>query len=294
MTPYLVSSFQKATLSALIRERFGYDFADIFSKDQITYLFNYLTERGCSAILLEPKYIDREFLEDYSRYYVKRFGNDGYVCGRLHFFSRSIDHKSLDLLLEGRDANGLTADELQKHYLGFMVVKPLSRTFVGKTCLQLAGDKGIGDGTKKKITKQYDVNLFGIKLHVDSIAFQEQDKVVAACATTAIWTALHALPWGDVKHVPSCSEITINALNFVEGSNNGFPNKELTNKQIQRSLDVEGLRYHSSKLKVETRKWFRACVTAHIDSNLPLILVGVVHGLARSVAAEESESPRIL
>lgn len=103
------------------------------------------------------------------------------------------------------------------------------------------------------------MNLFGIKLHVESIAFQEQDKVVAACATTAIWTALHALPGSDVKHVPSCSEITINALNFVEGSNNGFPNKELTNKQIQRSLDVEGLRYHSSNLLEETREWFRAC-----------------------------------
>ena len=54
MTSYLVSSFQKATLSALIRESTGYDFADIFTKEQITYLFNYLTERGCVPILLEP------------------------------------------------------------------------------------------------------------------------------------------------------------------------------------------------------------------------------------------------
>lgn len=282
MTSYLVSSFQKATLSALIRECTGYEFADIFAKDQITYLFNYLTERGCVSILLEPEYIDREFLEDYSRYYVKRFGNDGYVCGRIHFFSHSIDHKHLDLLLQGRPAGDLTPEKLQEHYLGFMVVKPLSRTFVGKTCLQLTGDKGLGDGTKKKIAKKYDVNLFGIKLHVESIAFQEQDKVVAACATTAIWTALHALPGSDVKHVPSCSEITINALNFVEGSNNGFPNKELTNKQIQRSLDVEGLRYHSSNLLEETREWFRACVTSYIDSDIPLVLVGDVYTLKRS------------
>ncbi|AYL80370.1 hypothetical protein RYA95_13810 [Pseudomonas syringae pv. actinidiae] len=277
MTPYLVSSFQMATLSALIRECFGYDFADIFLKDQVTYLFNYLQERHCVSMLLEPEYIDREFLEDYSRYYVKRFDNDSYECGRIHFFSHGIDHKHLDLLLQGEPKDGLTPEKLQEHYLGFMVVKPLSRTFVGKTCLQLTGDKGVGDGTKKKIAKRYDVNLFGIKLHVDSIAFQEQDKVVAACATTAIWTALHALPWRDVKHVPSCSEITINALNFVEGSNNGFPNKELTTKQIQRSLDVEGLRYHSTLLLEQTLKWFQACVTSYIDSDLPLVLVGEVY-----------------
>ena len=286
MTPYLVSSFQKATLSALIRECFGYDFADIFLKDQVTYLFNYLQERDCVSMLLEPEYIDREFLEDYSRYYVKRFGNDSYECGRIHFFSHGIDHEHLDLLLQGEPKDGLTPEKLQQHYLGFMVVKPLSRTFVGKTCLQLTGDKGVGDGTKKKIAKRYDVNLFGIKLHVDSIDFQEQDKVVAACATTAIWTALHALPWRDVKHVPSCSEITINALNFVDGSNNGFPNKELTNKQIQRSLDVEGLRYHSTLLLEQTLEWFRACVTSYIDSDLPLVLVGEVYSVVPPAQTE--------
>ncbi|MBP0953619.1 hypothetical protein JTA33_24540 [Pseudomonas sp. 20GA0080] len=289
MTPYLVSSFQMATLSALIRECFGYDFADIFLKDQVRYLFNYLQERHCVSMLLEPEYIDREFLEDYSRYYVKRFGNDSYECGRIHFFSHEIDHKHLDLLLQGEPKDGLTQEKLQQHYLGFMVVKPLSRTFVGKTCLQLTGVKGDGYGTKKKIAKRYDVNLFGIKLHVESIAFQEQDKVVAACATTAIWTALHALPWRDVKHVPSCSEITINALNFVEGSNNGFPNKELTNKQIQRSLDVEGLRYHSTLLLEQTLAWFRACVTSYIESDLPLVLVGEVFSIMPP-ALDEAEA----
>ncbi len=288
MTQYLVSSFQHATLSALIRECFDYDFADIYAKRQITYIFNYL-RKDCATILLEPAYIDREFLEDYSRYYVKRFGNDGYVCGRLHFFSRGIDHENLDLLLLGREAGGLTPSELQKHYLGFMVVKPLSRTFVGKTCLKLTGDTSDGAGTKKKIVKRYDVNLFGIKLHVDSIAFQEQDKVVAACATTAIWTALHGVPWRDVRHVPSCSEITINAINFVEGSSNGFPNKELTNKQIQRSLDVEALRYHSTNLAKETIEWFQACVTAYVDSELPLILSGMVYGVERRLSTEQGE-----
>jgi len=295
MTPYLVSSFQQATFSALIRECFGYAFSDIFLKEQIKYLFGYLKECGCIYMLLEPEYIDREFLEDYSRYYVKRFGNDGYKCGRIHFFSCYIDHKSLDSLLQGSaveeftDGN-LTIEYLQKHYLGFVVIKPLSRTFVGKTCLRLIGDSGTGDGTKKKITKCYKVNLFGVELHIESIAFQEQDKVVAACATTSIWTALHALPWRDVRLIPSCSEITINALNFAEGSNNGFPNKELTNKQIQRSLDVEGLRYHSTHLLTESRAWFQSCVTSYIDSDLPLILVGEVYSIHLPSEKEEEKS----
>ncbi len=293
MTPYLITCFEEATLAALIHEPYGYDHADIFEKPQIKYIYNYLKsfmpapkqgKNTSGSILLEHQYIDRDFLEDYSRFYVGRFGNDGYKCARLHFFNCDLTHKQLDALLAGdadvefADApdDKLTLEGLQQHYLGFMVIKPLTRTFVGKTCLRVSGDRGFG---KKKIDKRYDVNLFGLKLTIDSIAFQEQDKVVAACATTAIWTALHGLPGRGVKDIKSCSEITTAALNFVDGSSNGFPNKELSNKQIQRTLDVEGLRYHNSNLEKSSQEFFREYVIAHIDSDLPVILTGTVYGL---------------
>lgn len=300
MTPYLITSFEEATLAALIHEPYGYDHADIFDKPQIKYIYNYLKsfmpkpetgKKTVGSILLEHQYIDRDFLEDYSRFYVGRFGNDGYKCARLHFFNRELTHKQLDALLAG-DADVVFADEpetkltfeqLQEHYLGFMVIKPLTRTFVGKTCLRVSGDRGAG---KKKIDKRYDVNLFGLRLKVDSIAFQEQDKVVAACATTAIWTALHGLPGRGVKDIKSCSEITTAALNFVDGSSNGFPNKELSNKQIQRTLDVEGLRYHNSNLKKSSQEFFREYLVAHIDSDLPVILTGTVYGLKPNESGE--------
>lgn len=285
MTPYLISNFQKATLTAQIRECFGYEFSDIFKKPQVEYIFNYLSALGAVSVLLEPKYIDRDFLEDYSRYYVKRFGNDGYVCGRLHFFRCGVDHKALDKLLLSGDHDDLTLAQLQENYLGFVVIKPLTKTFVGKTCLRIGDDLG---ERKKKISKRYDVSLFGLQLSIDSIAFQEQDKVVSACATTAIWTALHALPWRDVRGIPSCSEITTAAINFVDGSSNGFPNTQLSNKQIQRSLDVEGLRYHTTTLTSTTQdisasmtqEWFKTYVASHIDSGLPIIVTGTVYGIA--------------
>ncbi|RTR58803.1 hypothetical protein DY931_21340 [Pseudomonas aeruginosa] len=300
MTPYLITSFEEATLAALIHEPFGYDHADIFEKPQINYIFNYLSSfmpkpapgmKTSGSILLEHQYIDRDFMEDYSRFYVGRFGNDGYKCARLHFFDCDLTHKQLDALLAG-DSDVVFAKEpkkklsleiLQRHYLGFMVIKPLTRTFVGKTCLRVSGDRGKG---KKKIDKRYEVNLFGLKLTIDSIAFQEQDKVVAACATTAIWTALHGLPGRGVKDIKSCSEITTAALNFVDGSSNGFPNKELSNKQIQRTLDVEGLRYHNSNLEHSTQDFFKEYVTAHIDSDLPVILTGTVYGLKKSESGD--------
>lgn len=282
MTPYLVSKFEKATLSALIRECFDFDFADIFSKPQVSYLFKYLKELNAEGVLLEPEYIDREFLEDFSNYYVKRFGNNGYVCSRLHFFKCQISHKDMDEFLLGKPGAKLTAAWLQENYLGFMVVKPMTKTFVGKTCLRVIGSKNMGPGVRKKISRRYNVSLFGIDLYVDSIAFQEQDKVVAACATTAIWTALHAFSGRDVRSVTSCSEITTAALNFAENSGNGFPNIELSNEQIQRALDVEGLRYHATQLRALSADWFADYVSAHADSDIPLILTGMVYSLSRN------------
>ena len=70
---YLVCEFAKETLSNLVRERFGTEFPDINDKVQVKYLFNYLKDLKAQTILLESDYVDRDYLEDYSRYYVKCF-----------------------------------------------------------------------------------------------------------------------------------------------------------------------------------------------------------------------------
>jgi hypothetical protein len=276
MTPYLVSEFAKPTITNLVRECFGYHFPDIFSKDQVDYLFTYLTCLKAKTVLLEFNYVDKDYLEDFSRYYVKRFGNDGHKCARLHFFSSSVDHRTITSILErGKDAKNAT-DNLNEGYLGFMVIKPLPRTFIGKTCLKVMPDERSENKRKRRLAREYSVDLFGITLKVESIAFQEQDKVVAACATTAIWASLHALKLRSTRSIHSCSEITINALNHVEDSSNSFPSLQLSNKQILRSLDVEGLRYHAKSMEAPDEDYFLQSVIAHIDSSLPMILTGEV------------------
>lgn len=276
MISYLVSTFEKQTITNLVRECFGYDFPDIFRKDQVDYLFNYLRILNAQSVLLEHSYVDKDYLEDFSRYYVKRFGNDGHKCARLHFFSSKVDHRHITSILEQGAAAAETISALNADYLGFVVLKPLPRTFIGKTCLKVMPDERSGEKDKKRLARIYKVDLFGIPLTVNSIAFQEQDKVVAACATTAIWVALHCLAWRQPRSIPSCSEITINAINHIPDSSNSFPSKQLSNKQILRSLDIEGLRYHAESTEAPDRADFLQSVVAHIDSALPIILSGEV------------------
>lgn len=268
MTPYLVCKFSKPTLSNLVKECFGSEFPDIFNKPQIDYIFRYLKDLKAYSVLLEFDYIDRDYLEDYSLYYVKCFKNYGHRCARLHFFSKEINHSDFNKLL--RDSSQSKINSLQKVYLGYMVIKPLPKTFIGRTCLK--NYKGFDKQPRQYLTKEYKVDLFGLELSVNSIAFQEQDKVVSACATTAIWSALHALKWKSILDIPACSVITTNAINHINGSSNRFPNKELSNKQILRALDYEKLRHHEEDIDTIESNEFFEMARYHIDSCLPIII----------------------
>ncbi|MEY0303316.1 hypothetical protein AB7W11_15495 [Providencia manganoxydans] len=277
MTPYLICKFEKQTLSNLIKECFDSKFPDIYNKIQIDYIYRYLKDIKCKSVLLEPVYIDKDYLEDYKQYYVKGFNNKGYKTSRLHFFSSELSHKEIDNYLE-QGVKTTDSDLLQRYYLGFMVIKPLPKTFIGKTCL-LPYRSLMESKDKECITREYHVDLFGIPLHVQSIAFQEQDMVVAAHSTTAIWSAFHALNYCEIRSIPSCSEITINAINHIDNSHNRFPNTSLTTKQMLRTIDVEKIKHHLFKVDQLNSDVFHEIVKTHIDSKIPLLLRGTIYGI---------------
>lgn len=274
--PFLVCKFSKETLSNLVRERFGDHFPDIVKKPQVEYIFNYLNGLSAESILMESEYIDGDYLEDYSRYYVKCFNRYGERCARLHFFSIDIDHTKIENGIENEYQS--LQEQLQESYLGFIVIKPLPKTFIGKSCLKIDPNV-LGSSAKVILKKTHKVNLFGINLTIDALPFQEQDKVVSACATTAIWSLLHAQKDTLRYSIPSSSEITLSAINHIDGSANSFPNKGLSNKQILRAIDTQGYRNHkfdfdgveSDKQDVDSNN-FLEIVKPYMDSNIPMLL----------------------
>ncbi len=282
MSAFFVCEFAKNTLSNVIRECFGADFPDVVQKRQVGYFFDYLTDLGAKSILVESDYIDKDFFDDFSRYYVKCFKTYGSRCARIHFFAKEIDHSFVDDLLVNYD--DASVFDLQSSYLGFMVIKPLPQTFVGRTCLRVY-QSIIENDYKRLITRKYDVNLFGIGLTVDTLAFQEQDKVLAACATTAIWSVLHAVNFIGERNISSCGKITTNAINHIPDSSNSFPNNGLSIKQILRAIDNEGLRYHLINLADKSDFGYgdwECCfdlVRTYIDSGVPLLVVVQVYSV---------------
>jgi hypothetical protein len=161
--------------------------AEVASKSSCRYLFEYLLAIGTKTILVEPEYIDGDYLDDYSGYYVKCFTPFKRFCSRIHFFSSDFDEQFIRDAVSGQSAENIAA--LTPTYLGFTVARPLPEAIIGRTVLGTYPD----DGGRRhySCTRVYQVNLFGLRLKVNSLAFQEQDTVLAACATVALWSALH-------------------------------------------------------------------------------------------------------
>lgn len=261
---FFVSEFSSEVLSVLIKQCFGADFNDIKNKIQVKNIVSQLTALGARAIVCEREYVDKDYSDDYANYYVQSFKDYRGYCARLHFFSGKMDQNEFSAIL---DAQKDQHEALNSMYLGFVVIRPLPFAFLGKVCIK---SQHLG-----RISRKYQASLFGIRLDVQSIAFQEQDRVVSACATTSVWSLLHALPEIHNKNIPSPSAITLAAFGAPFQNINSFPNKGLNLAQITTALDNFKLRQHSfsiSSFDANEKNFLRKFVRCYIDSGIPVFI----------------------
>ena len=174
-----VRAFKSGVVSKALAEFSGAD--EITLKDRVhaSYFAGYLSDIGAATLVAEHQYIDKDYLEDYEGYYARCFSSYERRCTRLHFFSFRFSDQDLANTLNAKEG-AIPVEEFQKKgaYLGFIVVKPLPMTVIGRTCLAVYPS----DGGRRHypVTREYSVSLFGIELRVRSLAFQEQDRAAAA------------------------------------------------------------------------------------------------------------------
>lgn len=240
----------------------------IKNKIHLIYFREYFENLNAKTILVENEYVDKDFLEDYASYYVRCFSEYKRKCTRLHFFRNEFDLDRFNALLMKEDLS--LKDSLQQNYLGFIVIKPLPLTIIGRTCL-LTYPKESGEDRNFPIIRKYDVHLFGIHLSVESLAFQEQDNVVAACATSALWSVLHGTGILFQHSILSPGEITKAATKQLPIETRTFPNKGLSGEQMAhaiQSVDLEplllGINNNAYNLK--------SSIYAYLRFGIPLIL----------------------
>jgi hypothetical protein len=223
--------------------------ASLASKEEVQrklhrqYFSDYFSVLDAKTIVVEPNYVDHDFLEDFAAYYVRCFEKYERTTTRLHFFSTAFTEEQFRNTLINPAAE-LNAQRLQDSYLGFVVIKPLPQTIIGRTCLKTYPN----DGGRREfpILRSYSANLFGIPLTIDSLAYQEQDTVVAACATSALWSCFQGTGKLFQHAIPSPVEITKAATSHVpenlpSNSARALPNSGLTATQMALAVRDVGL-----------------------------------------------------
>jgi hypothetical protein len=232
------------------------------------YFEGYFGDLGAGTILIENHYIDKDFLEDYAAYYVRCFHRYRRFCSRLHFFRNNFVAADVEALLEGGTNGQLTQEILQENYLGFVVVKPLPRTIIGRTCLRTYPE----DGGRRSypIVREYEAHPFGIRLGVHSLAFQEQDQVAAACATSALWSAFQGTGKLFQHPIPSPVEITRAATKDFPLETRSLPNHGLTLPQIAHAIQSVGL--EPLLVRASDEYILNSTAYAYARGGIPLIL----------------------
>lgn len=216
------------------------------------YHFEYLPEcfehpvLDIKTVVLERDYVDKDFLDDFAAYYVRCYKRYRKHCLRIHFFSFSFSQEDFDAMLTGK-ATKLTIKTLEETNKGFVVIKPLPKQFIGRTCIVPPipdNERELSPSSMQRkivIRRYYKSNLYGVALPIRTMAFQEQDRVAAACATSAIWSALQGT--GEIFRVPVPSpiRITAEACKYIPAPDRSFPNTGLTTSQMINALKNSGI-----------------------------------------------------
>jgi len=247
------------------------------AKVHLVFLLEYLDHLNAKTIVVEREYTDRHFLDDYAAYYVRCLDKYTSRCTRLHFFTECFDTERLKpSSVESRNE---TQQFLQECYLGFVVIKPLPQRFIGRTCLrtypQDEPNHTTADVREYPVKRKYDVHIVGFDLYVESIAFQEQDHVVAACATSALWSAFHGTSELFKHAIPTPIEITRLATEHSPSDSRHLPNSGLVPYQMAEAIKHTGL--EPELLGCTNEFIFKASLYAYLNMGLPVILTGALY-----------------
>ena len=230
-------------------------FVDVTSKTQVGYLYRYLKKLNCQTIVCEEKYIDKYFLDDYIHFYGTCYQPSSRTCRRLHFFKSRV---TIDEILSGKS---ITRSSLQRNYLGFAIIKPIPN-LVGRTLIKVFEDTnctpqfGFQANCRHILTlRKYNSNLFGNALTIESLPFQEQDQIISACATSALWTILDKTAYEFDYYIPTPFEIT-RAANKSFSMNRPLPSSglnliQITNAVKEFGMEAEVLDLKHNELKQE-------------------------------------------
>lgn len=284
----------------------------ISSKNHFIYLTNYLgsSDMDAKTIVIEEDYISKDFLHDYASYYALCFERYPKFCKRVHFFNKTFTTDEFKNIILGKEEDN---KGFWEHYLGFIVVKPIPVTVIGYTVLKTYSNSIDFNARNFWGVRDYNIHFYGNEIKIKSLAFQEQDTVLAACATTAIWSMLNKASVDFHTILKSPSQITKDADNVSPDGSRLFPNKGLDILQICQAILNSGLvsevkqpdfflKDSTGKAigRIVSNRYLKKILNAYAPIGIPIILVinvpnGDTYGLhAITISGFKQKAPAVI
>jgi len=266
----VAEAFDRATFAAaLTRSSYG-DESNIAT--QVKYLARYCEQLGVRTVVREHHYVDRHFLDEYALYYSKNLDPPRSHVSRFHLFRSAITNEELTTTFEQAAATkdpGKLSRSLSHEYCGFVSIRPLPSTPVGRCVLRPLDDR---DDRHILATGRYEVHLANLQLEVDGIAFQQQDVAVGACATAALWTALSRVTRVEGMRAPTPAEVSTAAARYTVPVGRTLPALSGLNvPQFCDAIRAAGFapEFVRADLEPET---FVAAIHTYLRSGIPVVL----------------------
>ena len=260
---------------------------------QTQYIHGYFASFDTTSVVEEQNYFDRDYLAEFATFYGVSAAGYKNVCRRLHFFSGPlITRNKLKSAIKG---NLTSIRSLKENYLGFVVIRPIPSSPLGRTVVKWYEDQNPGVPRVTEPSRIYTAHLCGIELEVEGIAWQQQDAGVSACATIGLWSMFHSSAFDDNHSIPTTSAITRAANRSQSFGRRVFPAMGLTVEQVCEAIKTQYLSPIIIEGDIEikctynvrcfSRVKFSSSCAAFLRSGYPVLLAGTVNGHGHAVVA---------
>ena len=174
-----------------------------------------------------------------------------------------------------KSKNDKKGEQIWNSYLGYITIRPLGGSPFGT--FLLSPYPYIENFRKRYYNSTLDnfrFDVFGEQIKLPSLAFQQQDKAVGACATFAIWCCFHKLRQLYKINLPSPYEITKKAGISQIHSESLFPTAGLDGYQVVSVFEESKLRTESFSFEKKslTQNLLRELIYAYNKCGIPILL----------------------
>lgn len=222
-------------------------------------LWKLFAHLGTYTVVLEDHYVDRVYRDSYYFYYSGKHFNYSRFCKRLCLFNGILGHEFYDCMSE----------ELEKCFIGSIVIRPISDRSIGRTLLNPY--YFLPDTSCRIRLTEYNVTVYGKQLHVRAFPYSMQDGETTSCAEITILNLLDYYSQSYPEyHYLLPSEIS--GLAEMNSYERRMPTTGLSYELISKIFCDVGFypRLYSTQKMVKIK--FRHILHYYIESGIPVAL----------------------